>query len=261
MTTRLEPAPGEQVHQSPEERLSVLNAEALALLQRHNLLRNLVQRDVMANAVARYPVRQEQLQAAMQSFCQQHRLGDEAALQSYLTTHGLTVDALQRQLSLPLQIQQHCKEQFSHKAEARFLSRKNELDRVVYSLLRVKDPFLAQELYLRIAGGEASFADLAAQYAEGPERNTKGIIGPVPLTQAHPVLAERLRTTQPGTLLEPMQLAEWFLVVRLETYAPASFNDGVADQMSRELFDLWVEEETTRIVANLMAESASGIEA
>lgn len=254
-----EPQPPAALPQpSPEERLGALGPEALALLQRHNLLRTLVQREVIATAVGGHAVSPEQLQQTLQAFCQQHRLADEAALQRYLANHGLTGEILQQQLRLPLQVLQHCREQFSHKAEARFLSRKNELDRVVYSLLRVKDPFLAQELYLRIAAGEANFADLAAQYAEGPERNTKGIIGPVPLTQAHPALAERLRTTSPGTLLEPMQLAEWFLVVRLESYAPASFNDTVADQMSRELFDLWVEEETTRIMASLPVQGASG---
>ena len=78
------------------------------------------------------------------------------------------------------------REQFAPKAEARFLERKNELDQVVYSLLRLKSRFLAQELYLQIESGESNFADLAKRYAEGPERNTNGIVGPVALNPGPP---------------------------------------------------------------------------
>jgi len=122
---------------------------------------------------------------------------------------------------------------------------------VVYSLLRVKDRFLAQELYLRISGREANFADLAAQYAEGPEKRTNGIVGPVPLTQAHPILAERLRTSAPGQLLEPFPISDWWLVVRLESYTPASFDDDIAERMASELFEEWANEETTLKVRQL----------
>ena len=66
--------------------------------------------------------------------------------------------------------------------------------------------FLRRSLFLRIDGSESDFGDLAAQYSEGPERNTKGIIGPVPMTQAHPAVAELLRTSKPGVLLHPVKL-------------------------------------------------------
>jgi parvulin-like peptidyl-prolyl isomerase len=147
-------------------------------------------------------------------------------------------------LSNTVRQQTFLREQFSPKAEARFLDRKNELDQVVYSLLRLENRFLAQELYLQIESGESNFADLAKRYAEGPERNTNGIVGPVSLTQAHPVLVEKLRVTQPGVLLEPFQISDWWLVVRLERYSPATFSDEISDQMCKELFADWQKEQT-----------------
>ena len=110
---------------------------------------------------------------------------------------------------------------------------------------------MAQELFLRIDGGESNFGDLAAKYSEGPERNTKGIVGPVSMTQAHPSVAELLRTSKPGLLLHPIQLGEWWIVLRLESYRPASFDEVMAERLSRELFDLWVNEELTRKMAGL----------
>ena len=136
----------------------------------------------------------------------------------------------------------------STKAEAHFGEKK--LDQVVYSLLRTKDQFLAQELYLRIESGEASFGDLASNYSEGPERSTKGIVGPVSLTQAHPWVAEVLRIASPGELRQPIQVSEWWLVLRLESYKPAIFDDDMAQRLSRDLFDQWVQEELMRKMAS-----------
>ena len=125
---------------------------------------------------------------------------------------------------------------------------------VVYSLLRLENSFLARELYLQIEAGESNFADLAKRYAEGPERNTNGIVGPVSLTQAHPILVEKLRVAQPGVLLEPFRISDWWLVVRLERYSPATFTDEVSDQMCQEMFEAWIDEETATSLSQLESE-------
>lgn len=229
----------------------------LAELRRLNLLQQLVQRQVVAEAVASEEIDPEALERAHEQFRRQNGLDSPESLQAFLLRNGLGEDDLTWQIALPLRLRAHSNEHFRHKAEAHFLTRKNQLDRVVYSLLRVKDGFLARELYLRIQAGEANFADLAAQYAEGPEKQTNGIVGPVPLTQAHPALAERLRTTSTGMLMEPFQIAEWWLVARLESYTPASFDEATAEQMSDELFNQWVREETTRRMRELPAEGVA----
>jgi parvulin-like peptidyl-prolyl isomerase len=223
----------------------------IALLRRHNLLRSLVQREVVADAVAGEQISTEERQQARSSFLKRNKLSSEEGLAKFLRDNGLSRGDLDWQMELPLRIRQHALGHFSSKAEARFLKRKNELDRVVYSLLRVRDGFLARELYLRLAASEANFADLAASFAEGPERDTKGIVGPVPLTRAHPILAEKLRTTRPGVLMEPFSVEDWWLVVRLERYTPARFDDAMAFQMASELFEEWVNQETIRKLRQL----------
>jgi parvulin-like peptidyl-prolyl isomerase len=238
--------------------LSELDASVVDLLRRHNLLRSLVEQEVVAQAIASADLSIMEAADLLSSYRQQQGMTEEAVFQAFLRQNGLSQEDLEHQLLLPRQRQHLAQAWFGHKAEARFLTRKNQLDRVVYSLLRVRDRFLAQELYLRISGGEANFADLAAEFAEGPERSTKGIVGPVPLTQAHPILAERLRTSSPGQLLEPIPIAGWWLVVRLESYAPASFDEATAAQMANELMDQWVKQETSRTMALLMTHSEQG---
>ena len=171
---------------------------------------------IASDAVAGVDVDDGALAAAKNELLQQRGFESIDQWSEMLADLDRTDEEVIDRLELVIRRQEFIRERFAPKAEARFLERKNELDQVVYSLLRLANNFLARELYLQIESGESNFADLAKRYAEGPERNTNGIVGPVSLTQAHPALVEKLRVAQPGVLLEPFRIADWWLVVRLE---------------------------------------------
>ena len=219
-----------------------------SLLARHQILLPLLRQSVIADAVAGATLTEEEQQQAKKGWLQQKGIQSPEQLASHLANHGMTeADALW-QAELPLRIRHHSHDQFLHRAEQRFLGRKQQLDTVIYSLLRVRGEALAHELYLRIAEGEADFAELAASYAEGPEQATRGVVGPVPLLQAHPILANVLRTSQPGDLQPPLAIEQWWLVVRLESLQPASFDDTMQSRMTHELFEEWVEEDVQQLI-------------
>ena len=179
-----------------------LAPETLALLRRHNLLSALVRAEVVAQAVGGVVLGEQQCDQLWNKYLGKHQIENDEQLANHLSARGLDADALHWQLELPARIKQHSQEQFQHKAEASFLAKKVHLDKVVYSLLRVRDGFLARELYLRIAGREANFSDLAANTARAGSQN-KGIEGPRP--EPSPSARERLRTSQPGQLLNPFE--------------------------------------------------------
>lgn len=217
-------------------------------LARHQLLLPLLRQEVISRAVSQVQLPVELQQRALQEWANRKGIRTPEQLAAVCRSEALTEDDVQAQSQLPLRVARHCQEHFLHRAEQRFLARKHQLDQVVYSLLRVESGALAQELYLRIAEGEADFAELAAQYAKGPEQATRGVVGPVPILQAHPVLAERLRTSRPGQLSPPLLIEKWWLVVRLEVMRPATFDDAMQERMGRELFEEWVEEQVSELV-------------
>ena len=220
-----------------------LSPEALELLKRHNLLKTLVHKEIVENTVAQIEINQDEKDKCLNNYKKANNIDSDDQLSRHISSLGLSKAALEWQLELPLRVQRYSQETFNHKAEARFLSKKEELDRIVYSLIRLRDGFLARELYLRIAGNEADFSDLAARYSQGPEAKTKGIIGPVAMNKAHPSLAEKLRTCQPGQLLEPFSIDDWWLVVRLERYESAQFVNSTAQVMAEEMFQEWIIEQ------------------
>ena len=229
----------------------VIGSEGQALLDRFNLLKPLVEQMVTSEAIAAVVVSEEQLEQARLGLLNQRGFDGIEQWAELLAGLGRSEGEVLERLRQGIRRRSFMRERFEAKAEARFLERKNELDQVVYSLLRLENSFLARELYLQIESRESNFADLAKRYAEGPERNTNGIVGPVSLTQAHPVLVEKLRVAQPGVLLEPFRISDWWLVVRLERYAPATFTDEVSDQMCQEMFDAWIDEETATSLSQL----------
>ena len=237
----------------PELRRAI-GVDGRSLLRRYNLLKPLVEQMITSEAIAGVSVPEDALETAKLELLDQRGFETMDEWSEMLTDLGRTDAEVIDRLERVIRRQEYMRDRFASKAEARFLERKNELDQVVYSLLRLADSFLARELYLQIESEESNFADLAKRYAEGPERNTNGIVGPVSLTQAHPLLVEKLRVAQPGVLLEPFRVADWWLVVRLERYSPATFTPEVSDRMCREMFDAWIEEETATTLSRLEGE-------
>lgn len=213
------------------------------------MVRPLVKALLTEQAVAGVELREEEKQQALAQARERNGVSDPSAMARLCAINGCTEDDLQRQMLLPLLRARHCRQAFGHLAETTFLRQKGNLDQVLYSLIRVSDPHLALELYHRLTAGEATFADLAHQYAEGPERLSRGLVGPRPLNQAHPVLAERLRTAQPGVVQMPIRAADLWLVTRLEQLIPAKLNEATIQQICEQLFDKWLDQEATEILA------------
>lgn len=241
-----------------------LPTSSLLSLAQVGLLRSYLRQRIVTEVLSQELLTEEDRQQALAAFVQEHQIGTHDELNQFRRDQLLTESSLTALAEEPLRLARYCERVYRPKAEARFLDRKTQLDRVVYSLMRFADEGFARELYLRLEEGEADFADLAATYSEGPERSTRGVVGPVPLTQAHQQLVERLRTAPAGVVQEPFQIENWWLVFRLESLMPAAFDDAMADQMSQELFEEWLEAEVSdkiNALRPLVMTSGEGLEA
>ena len=186
----------------------------------------------------------EEVANAWQGFCKRHRLNPENPASVPPEFTGCPPTGLKALVEREVRIAKWKKALFEPEAAQHFERRKPSLDRVVYSLLRVKEAGLARELWFRIKEGEASFADLAPKYASGNEVYTAGIVGPVAFGAMHPSLAGVLKPARAGELLKPFAVAEWFLVARVDHQLPAEFDEAMKHQMTEELAAQWLDERT-----------------
>ena len=231
--------------------LSALGADTIDLLRRHDLIHELTRLQLMEQATAGLAPPGELVKDALTNHCQQQQLKNEAELSNWLKDHCLSMEELLQKLSLPLKLTKLALDNFGIQAEARFLQRKEELDQVTYSLLRVKDSNIAHELYLQLEANEATFESLASIHSEGPENRSSGKIGPASLMRAHPQLQQVLRTATPGVVMEPTLIEQWWVVTRLETRHEASFDDTMRKRMATELLENWLATETKAVVKSV----------
>ncbi len=173
----------------------------------------------------------DQLTALRVEWERQHNLTSPEQVQGWMDKHGLQAEAIDRMAVRSWQWLSWCRERWGPELQTLFLKRKPELDQVTYSLLRLRNSELASELYQQIKEGEATFAALASEFSEGPERETGGLLGPIPLTKLHPGLAKLLQVSRPGQLWPPKALEGWGVIVRLETLHGAIFDQAMQQRL------------------------------
>jgi len=223
---------------------TINGADILPRLASYRMLPQLLRESIIDEAIASMSCTEDELAIALQQFYEQNQLLNDVDQQVWLKQHSMSQKFLET-VFVPrlLKIEKFKHEKWNHKLESYFLQRKRALDRVIYSLVRVQDAEVAEELYFRIHENEQSFAEVAREYSQGSEAQVNGIIGPVELGRMHPVLANLLAISHYGQLWSPICLEEWFLIVRLETLIPAKLDVPMRQRLLHELFEVWVQEQ------------------
>ena len=112
---------------------------------------------------------------------------------------------------------------------------------IEYSIIRVKNQNLANELFLRIKEKEEKFENIAFKYSEGPEKHTYGHIGPVPLGNSHHSLAHLLQISKENEVISPRNIDSWWVIVRKEKLSHTSLNDETIQKLALELGGAFLE--------------------
>lgn len=226
------------------------DADILSRLANYQMMPKFLRESIIDQAIDSISYTEAELAIAHQQFYEQNQLTDTVR-QDWLAWQQMSQEFLET-IFIPrlLKIEKFKHQQWDHKLESYFLQRKSSLDQVIYSLIRVEDAEMAEELYFRIDANEQSFADVARQYSQGAEAQVNGLIGPVELGSIHPSLARLLEISQPGQLWQPMPIGKWIFIVRLETLIPAQLNPAMRQRLLEELFEIWIQEQMQQSLRN-----------
>jgi parvulin-like peptidyl-prolyl isomerase len=241
------------VPDTPLQRLcknAMSGEEVIALLQQHWMLPQLQRELILDEELAAVVCSQEEVFGAYKAFYQKYQITSDADREAWLERNKCTLAQFEHSVLKTIKLDRFKQSAFGNKVDSYFLQRKSQLDRAVYSLLRVKDAHLAQELFFRIQDQEATFAELVKQYSGGQEAEIGGLVGPHELSVPHPMLAQRLLSLQPGQLAPPLKIADWFVVVRLEKYLPAQLDKSMRGRLIDELYEQWLQERLSQLTVD-----------
>ena len=216
---------------------SFLTNDGLKFLIENNLFKSFIKSILVAKMISEVEISDELKTQAFQNFMLSNKIKNENDLKKFLEISYITQSELEKDVIKQAKVIEFAKRKYNNKANTRFLARRKDMEMVVYSLIRTSSHELAKEIYFKIESEEESLEELAIKYSEGNEKYSRGIIGPVPITQGHPNLADKLRVMQKGELSEPFLLDKWWCVMRLEKLINPSFNEIVKSQMCKEIFD------------------------
>lgn len=215
------------------------------ILAEKQMIAPLAREIIIDRAISSISCTEEETKMAEQQFFWQMQMNpqDTEKLNTWLEKNYLTREQLQDRILRGIRLDKYKQQTWGEQLESYYLKRKNQLDKVLYSLIRTKNAGEAQELYFRICEGESDFADLARQFSQGTEANTGGLIGPVELNVPHPEIAQKLLTSQPGQVLPPTRIGEWIVILRLEKYITAQLDENLRRRLLDELFNQWLNEQ------------------
>ncbi len=62
-------------------------------------------------------------------------------------------------------------------------------------------------------------------------------------------MVQMLSNSQPGKLLPPTRVAEWFVILRLEKLISAQLDEPMKARLLNELFETWLQEQYQKIIS------------
>lgn len=135
-----------------------------------------------------------------------------------------------------IRLQKWIENHYLERLEPYFLERRADLEQVVYAMIRLRNQGAAEELYLRLIDDGADFGTLARSHSLGEERFTRGLVGPMLISQPHPTIRAVLDKLTIGEVHPPFRVDNWVLLVQMEHRQPANLSDATRLQLYNELF-------------------------
>jgi len=218
---------------------TITASEIIPLLSDYQLLGKLRRELIIDRAIESVTITASEAASSSEKFYQQRGLKLAGDRLTWLLQHGLTSQQVKSLTVRQLKIEKFKQLTWGDKLQHYFIRRKQQLDRVVFSIIKTEKLDLAQELYFRLQANEESFADLAQKYSQGSESIVGGFVGPIELGNLPPALVQVLITSQPKKIC-PMSQGEWQMIIRLEKNIPAKFDDSMRQRLLNELFELWL---------------------
>jgi parvulin-like peptidyl-prolyl isomerase len=227
---------------------SVLEAtEIIPLLTQYQLIPHLLRETIIDKAIASITCTPEEIVQACELAHQQWQLDTELKQIEWRSHYGLSQTDFEKLATRPLRIEKFQYSMWSHKVGSYFMRRKVQLDIVWFSLVRLGDRSIANELYFRILEGEQSFAEVAQQYSQGAEAQMGGLMAPMELGRISPELAGVLHTSPIGMVQPPVQIGDWQIIVRVEQRIPAQLDEPMRQRLLQELFEQWIQEQVMEL--------------
>lgn len=227
-----------------------LNPDILNAIKFGNMVPLLLKNFFIYEIVKEIKLENATCENEIKDFYLKQKISNKEDLLNYLRLKGITINELHRRILLDLKIYNFAKKNLGDQLKEHFLKRKELLDKYTFNILRVKDRDLAHELYFQIDSKESDFLKISETYSFYSDLYPKGIYGPKNLEGINPIIKNKLLNSDVGNLIEPFQVDEWWIIIKLIEKNDAKLNNQTSKIMFSELFEKFINESVKEFIGD-----------
>ena len=232
--------------------LDEINKDTLKIVKLGNMLPNLIRNFLIYKITSEISLEKNISEKEIKTFYLKNNIFSKKDLDNILKNKGISEEELHYQITLPLKISKFAEQNFKNQIETYFLERKDFLDEYTFNIIRLKNKDLAYELYFRIDSGESDFTKLSESYSFYSELYPKGLFGPKNLQGINPLIVNKLIISSPGELIEPFQVDEWWIILKLINKKKAKLDESTSNMLLLEIFNKFINSSVKNFTDNYL---------
>ena len=220
--------------------LDHINKDTLKIIKLGNMLPKLIRNFLIDKIISEIFLEQNIYDKEIKKFYLKNNILNKKDLDKICKIKGITEEELNYQITLPLKVLKFAEQNFQNEIESYFLERKDFLDEYTFNIIRLKNKDLAYELYFRIDSEESDFIKLSEIYSYYSELYPKGLFGPKNLQGINPLIVNKLIIASPNELIEPFQVDEWWIILKLINKKKAKLDNPTSNMLFIEIFNKFI---------------------
>ena len=221
--------------------LNKIDPDTLKILRIGDMLPNLIRNFLITNISSEISLDKDTYNNGINDFYLENKLNKNNNLNKVLKSRGINEKDLQYQIILNLKINKFAEKNFKKELKDYFLEQKEFLDEYTFNIIRVKNFYLANELYFQIDSKESDFKSLSEKYSFYSSLYPNGIFGPSNLKEFNPIIRNKLFSANVGSLIQPFQVDEWWLILKLVEKKHSKLDNRTSRVLLKELFDKFID--------------------
>ncbi len=219
-------------------------------LSKYGLLKDFLKSKVLENKLKDIDLSEVEKAEARNHYKNFFSLKNELLIEEHRKKNLLSKENLIYRMNLNKKVQKYCEEKYDEFISKEYISNKENMDIVKYSMLRVKEYGLAIELYLKIKDDNEDFNELAKKYSTGIEKKTSGVIGPLPLERVNNLMRPKLSKNNLKILNKPLKYNNEWILCRLEEYKESKLDQKTVMNLKSKILDEEIEREIINCYIN-----------
>jgi len=248
-----------RIREAPEASLPSLKSDQPApslrpddvrVLMRHGVLHELVKRRLVESLIRTVSLDEEDHQAMLRERAALHQQSDAP----------IDEGTLQDQME-DLRLRFWVETTYSDFMDRWFLKHRQELETWIFSCLRVPEEGLAAELYLQLTDDGADLAVLSDRHGIGKERWTRGVVGPLRVSQVADPLRQVLAGMAVGAIHPPLAMGDDWVILQLLHRFPAEPDGNWSHDVRWNMFEADLDANADRVCQRISSGEGIALEA